>query len=54
MLDHMRAFNPDWASEECGVPAATIRRIADEYVAAACIGQTIEIEGAPCPSARSQ
>lgn len=49
MLDHMRAFNPDWAAEECGVPAATIRRIADEFVAAACIGQTIDIEGRTLP-----
>lgn len=49
MLDHLRAFNPDWAAEECGVPAATIRRIADEYVAAACIGETIEIEGRTLP-----
>jgi phenylacetyl-CoA:acceptor oxidoreductase len=49
MLDHMRAFDPDWAAEECGVPAAIIRRIADEFVAAACIGQTIEIEGQTLP-----
>ena len=49
MLDHMRAFNPDWAAEECGVPATTIRRIADEFVAAACIGQTIDIEGRTLP-----
>jgi phenylacetyl-CoA:acceptor oxidoreductase len=49
MLDHMRAFNPDWAAEECGVPAATIRRIADEFVSAACIGQTIDIEGRTLP-----
>ena len=49
MLDHMRPFNPDWAAEECGVPAATIRRIADEFVAAACIGQTIDIEGQTLP-----
>jgi phenylacetyl-CoA:acceptor oxidoreductase len=49
MIDHMKPFNPDWAAEECGVPAETIRRIADEYVASACIGQTIEIEGKTLP-----
>jgi phenylacetyl-CoA:acceptor oxidoreductase len=49
MLDHMKPFNPDWAAEECGVPAAIIRRIADEFIAAACIGETIEIEGRTLP-----
>ena len=49
LLDHMQSFNPDWAAEECGVPAATIRRIADEFVAAACVGQTIEVEGRTLP-----
>jgi len=48
-LEHMRRYSPDWAAEECGVPAETIRRIADEYVAHACIGQTIEIEGHTLP-----
>ncbi len=49
LLDHMQPFNPDWAAGECDVPAATIRRIADEFVAAAGIGQTIEIEGHTLP-----
>ncbi len=49
MLDHMLAYSPDWAAAECDVPAATIRRVADEYVAHACIGQTIEIEGKTLP-----
>ena len=48
-LDHVRSYTPEWAAAECGVDAATIRRIADEYVAHACIGQTIEIEGVTLP-----
>jgi phenylacetyl-CoA:acceptor oxidoreductase len=49
LLDHIRPYNPDWAERECDVPAATIRRVADEYLAHACIGQTIEIEGQTLP-----
>ncbi len=49
LLDHMREYTPDWAAEECGVPAATIRRVADEYLAHACVGETIEIEGETLP-----
>ncbi|MCC6212554.1 MAG: molybdopterin-dependent oxidoreductase [Burkholderiales bacterium] len=49
LLDHVKPFSPEWAAEECGVPAATVRRIADEFAAAACIGQTIEIEGRTLP-----
>lgn len=49
LMDHVRGYTPEWAASECDVPAATIRRIADEYLAHACIGQTIEIEGKTLP-----
>ena len=49
LRDHIQPFTPDWAAAECGVPAQTIRRIADEFVAHACIGETIEIEGHTLP-----
>jgi phenylacetyl-CoA:acceptor oxidoreductase len=49
LLDHMKPYTPDWAAEECGVSAEQIRRIADEYLAHACIGETIEIEGQTLP-----
>jgi phenylacetyl-CoA:acceptor oxidoreductase len=49
LLDHMRQYSPEWAAAECEVPAATIRRIADEFVAHARVGETIEIEGARLP-----
>ena len=48
-LDHMATYTPDWAADECDVPAETIRRIADEYVAHAMIGETVEIEGRALP-----
>ena len=49
LLDHMKQFDPEWAEGECDVPAAKIRQVADEYVAHACIGETIEIEGVEMP-----
>jgi phenylacetyl-CoA:acceptor oxidoreductase len=45
----MRPNTPEWASKICDVPAATIRRVALEYLAHACIGQTIEIDGRTLP-----
>ena len=49
MLEHMQPYSPDWAANECEVPAATIRQVADEFLAHACIGETIEIEGKTLP-----
>lgn len=42
-------FNADWASEKCGIPAETIRRIANELVEYACIGSTVMIDGEELP-----
>ncbi len=49
LLDHMKPFTPDWAASECDVPADRIRQVADEYLAHAEIGETIEIEGRELP-----
>ena len=49
MLDLMARYTPEWAEAECEVPAETIRRVADEYIAHACVGETIEIEGKTLP-----
>ena len=46
---HMKPYSPEWAERVCDVPAARIRRIANEYLDAACVGQTIEIEGKTLP-----
>ena len=40
----MKPYSPEWAQAICDVPAATIRRIAREYLDAARVGETIEIE----------
>ena len=45
----MAHYSPEWAETECEVPAETIRRVADEFIAHACIGETIEIEGKTLP-----
>ena len=49
LLDLMTPYSADWAEGECEVSAETIRRVADEYVSQACIGQFTEIEGHTMP-----
>jgi phenylacetyl-CoA:acceptor oxidoreductase len=49
LLDHMAQYTPEWAEGECDVPAETMRRIGDEFLAHAQIGATIEIEGETLP-----
>ncbi len=49
LLDHMAPYTPEWAQAECDVPAERIRAVADEYLAHACVGQTIDIEGHTLP-----
>ncbi len=45
----MATCAPEWAAEICDVPAATIRRVAEEFVAHACVGETIEVDGRTLP-----
>ncbi|OAN46757.1 molybdopterin oxidoreductase [Paramagnetospirillum marisnigri] len=47
--EHMAQYTADWAEKVCDVPAARIRKVAHEFIAAACVGQTIEIEGKTMP-----
>ncbi|GBE03025.1 MAG TPA: molybdopterin oxidoreductase [Nitrospirae bacterium] len=49
LLEHMKPYTPDWASEICDVPASTIRRLAREMIDSACIGKEIEICGEKVP-----
>ena len=46
---HIERYTPEWAETICDVKAATIRRIANEYLEAASIGATIEIDGQTLP-----
>ena len=47
--DEFRKYPPEWAQEISTVPAATIRRIAKEFVDHARIGDTIDIDGFTFP-----
>jgi phenylacetyl-CoA:acceptor oxidoreductase len=49
LVAHMKPYSPEWAAKVCDVPASTIRRIAREYVDAARVGDSIEIEGRKLP-----
>lgn len=49
LVDHVERHTPEWASKICDVPAETIRRVANEYLEAASIGETIEIDGVTLP-----
>jgi len=49
LVEQMRAHSPEWAGPICDVPAATIRRVANEYLENACVGETIEIDGKVLP-----
>ena len=49
LLEHIAQYSPEWAMGVCDVPAETIRRIGDEFVAHARVGATIEIEGETLP-----
>jgi phenylacetyl-CoA:acceptor oxidoreductase len=45
----LQGNTPEWAAAICDVPAATIRRVALEYLDAACVGETVEIDGRTLP-----
>ncbi len=49
LKDETRDYTADWASGICDIPADTISRITREFGAAACIGQTINIDGIDYP-----
>ena len=49
LMDHVAHCSPEWAFAICDVPAATIRRIANEFLAEARIGETTEISGRRLP-----
>ena len=49
LKDHVKGYTPERVSEITTIPAATLRRIAQELGEAACIGQTITIDGKELP-----
>ncbi|CUW39803.1 putative Phenylacetyl CoA [Magnetospirillum sp. XM-1] len=49
LVDGMRGYTPEWAEKVCDVPAATVRRVANEFLDNACVGQTVEVGGKILP-----
>jgi phenylacetyl-CoA:acceptor oxidoreductase len=49
LVEHVRPYTPEWAAAIADVPAATIRRLAADYLAHARVGATIEIDGLVYP-----
>jgi phenylacetyl-CoA:acceptor oxidoreductase len=49
LVEHIEKYSPEWAATVCDVPAATIRRIANEYLEAASVGATTVIDGVTLP-----
>jgi phenylacetyl-CoA:acceptor oxidoreductase len=49
MIEHVLEYTPEWAEEISGVPATTIRRVADEFVGHAHVGESIVIDGKTFP-----
>lgn len=45
----MKTYTPEWAEPLTTIPAATIRRLANEFVAAAKVGSTIMLDGMEFP-----
>ncbi|MCC6193037.1 MAG: molybdopterin-dependent oxidoreductase, partial [Burkholderiales bacterium] len=49
LVEHMRAYSPEWAAGICDVPAATMRMVGREFVDHARVGETIDIDGVTLP-----
>ena len=49
MCERFAEYTPEECEKISGVPAETIKRISKEYAEAACIGQTINIDGDDLP-----
>jgi len=47
--EHIKEYTPEWAEKITGVPAKTIREVAQELVEHARIGETREVEGKILP-----
>ncbi len=49
LLDHMASYTPEWAERICDIRGGTIRRVAEEFLVHARVGDEIEIEGLTLP-----
>ncbi len=49
LAEHVKAYTPEWAAQICDVPEEVIRRISNEFLDNACVGETTEIDGEVMP-----
>jgi len=49
LIEHVQRHTPEWAAEITEVPVETIRRVTHEFVEAAQVGATVEIDGVTLP-----
>ncbi|MDT3735430.1 MAG: molybdopterin-dependent oxidoreductase [Denitratisoma sp.] len=49
LVAHVQPYSPEWAEKVCEVPAERIRRVANEFVDHAHVGETIDIDGEVLP-----
>ncbi len=49
LKDHAKKYTPEMVSGITTIPAETVRRLAEEYVKAACIGSTTVVDGKQMP-----
>lgn len=49
LSDHVASYTPEWAGKLCDVAPTVIRRITNEFLKEACVGQTVEVSGRTLP-----
>lgn len=49
LAEHVKDYTPEWAASICDVPAEVIRRVSNEYLAHARVGEMIEVDGEVMP-----
>ena len=49
LIEHVKDYTPAWAATICDVPETSIRRIAEEFLDHAHVGETIEVDGRELP-----
>ena len=49
LMEHVARYTPEWAATICDVPAHKIRRVTNDMLSAARIGETIKVDGRVMP-----
>ncbi len=49
LIEHVKTYTPEWASEICDVPPQTIRELTHEFISHARVGATITVDGIEMP-----